>query len=102
MEIYIDLSYTIGELRSGSSIQDDEHSEKTDDQETKDQHHHRGVADQGRVDVSKPTVLANFTTGTNGFHLDDVLAHAARAMADFFHEPNPIIPRIIVLFISIG
>ena len=83
------------------SIQHNEYIEKTEHEEAKDEHHDGSVARQA-VNVREPTILADFTTGTNGFHHDDVLARAARAMADFFHGPNSITPRIIVLFISIG
>ena len=84
------------------SIQHNEYTEQTEHEEAKDEHHDGSVARQAGVNVGEPTILADFTTGANGFHLDDVLAHATWAMADFFHGQNPITPRIIVLFISIG
>ena len=84
------------------SIQHNEHTGQTEREEAKDEHHDGSVARQAGVNVGEPTILADFTTGTNGFHHDDVLARAARAMADFFHGPNPITPRITVLFITKG
>ena len=83
------------------SIQHNEHTEQSEQEQAKHEHHDGGVARQAGVDVGEPTILADFTTAPNGFHHDDVLAHAAWAMADFFHEPNSITPQTIVFFKSI-
>ena len=70
------------------STQDDEHTKKTHQQETEDEDHDGSAACQAGVDVGKPTVLADFTTGADGFHHDNVLAHAAWAVPDLFHAPT--------------
>ena len=79
-----------------------QHNKQTEQKQANHEDHDGSVARQAGVNVGEPTILADFTTGANGFHLDDVPARAAWAMADFFHGPNPITPRITVLFIAIG
>ena len=89
-------------LKRCCSIQHNEHTGQTERKEAKDEHHDGGVARQAGVDVGEPTILADLTTGTNGFHHDDVLARAARAVADFFHGPNSTSLCIIVILVKKG
>ena len=84
------------------SIQHNEHAEQTERKQANYEHQGGGVARQAGVNVGEPTALADFTTGTNGFHHDDVLAHAARAVADFIHAPNPTSLFIIVILVKKG
>ena len=70
------------------SIQDEEHTKKTHQQEAEDEDHDGSAAGQAGVDVGKPTIPADFTTCADGFHYDNIFPHAARAMTDFFHAPT--------------
>ena len=82
------------------SIQHNECTGQTEQKQANHEHHDGSVARQAGVNVGEPTILADFTTGANGFHLDDVLAHATWAMADFFHGPNPTSLFIIVILVK--
>ena len=84
------------------SIQHNEHTEQTERKQSNHEHHDGSVARQAGVNVGEPTILADFTTGTNGFHHNDVLPHATRAVADFFHGPNPTSLLIIVILLKKG
>ena len=78
-------------IETPPSIQHNEHTEQTERKQSNHEHHDGSVARQAGVNVGEATILADFTTGTDGFHHDDVLARAARAVADFFHGPASIV-----------
>lgn len=70
------------------SIQDEEHTKKTHQQETEDEDHDGSAAGKARVDVGEPTILAHLSAGSDGFHHGNIFPHATRAMTDFFHAPT--------------
>ena len=67
------------------SIDGEYNAQNREQSEAEHKHDNRGAAGKARVDVGEPTVLADFTTGADGFHHGNIFPHATRAMTDFFH-----------------
>ena len=83
------------------SIDGEYNAQNREQSEAEHEHDNRGAAGQARVDVGEPTILAHLSAGSDGFHHGNIFPHAARAMADFFHGPNPTISSINVLLIKL-